>query len=161
MIRPLSPRVEAVFWFLLTATGYFLLASVSLYATKGADNIAAVWPPSGYFLALLLLMPVRMRIVAFAAMAAASMSANMSEGIQVAAAAAYTVANAAEAVIALWLVRRHEAGEMSFMAPRAVGRFCIAALTASAGSAVIATLLTGNGFDFLPSWRPRLRLLRR
>ncbi len=158
MIRPLSPRVEAVFWFLLTATGYFLLASVSLYATKGADNIAAVWPPSGYFLALLLLMPVRMRIVAFAAMAAASMSANMSEGIQVAAAAAYTVANAAEAVIALWLVRRHEAGEMSFMAPRAVGRFCIAALTASAGSAVIATLLTGNGFDFLLSWMTTVAL---
>ncbi|HEV7343463.1 MAG TPA: diguanylate cyclase [Sphingopyxis sp.] len=152
MTRPLSPRVEAVFWFLLTATGYFLLASLSLYATKGADNIAAVWPPSGYFLALLLLMPSRQRIVAFVAMAGASVGANMIEGVPAAAAAAYTVANTAEAIIALWLVRRHDAGEMSFMAPRAVGRFCIAALIASAASAVIATLLTGNGFDFLLSW---------
>ncbi|WP_293704353.1 sensor domain-containing diguanylate cyclase [Sphingopyxis sp. UBA6723] len=152
MTRPLSPRVEAVFWFLLTATGYFLLASLSLYATKGADNIAAVWPPSGYFLALLLLMPSRQRIVAFVAMAGASVGANMIEGVPAAAAAAYTVANTAEAIIALWLVRRHNAGEMSFMAPRAVGRFCIAALIASAASAVIATLLTRNGFDFLLSW---------
>jgi diguanylate cyclase (GGDEF)-like protein/PAS domain S-box-containing protein len=152
MTRTLSPRVEAVFWFLLTATGYFLLASLSLYATKGADNIAAVWPPSGYFLALLLLMPSRQRIVAFVAMAGASVGANMIEGVPAAAAAAYTVANTAEAIIALWLVRRHNAGEMSFMAPRAVGRFCIAALIASAASAVIATLLTRNGFDFLLSW---------
>ncbi|WP_293703437.1 sensor domain-containing diguanylate cyclase [Sphingopyxis sp. UBA6734] len=136
----------------MTATGYFLLASLSLYATKGADNIAAVWPPSGYFLALLLLMPSRQRIVAFVAMAGASVGANMIEGVPAAAAAAYTVANTAEAIIALWLVRRHNAGEMSFMAPRAVGRFCIAALIASAASAVIATLLTRNGFDFLLSW---------
>ena len=74
MTRPMSSRVEAVFWVLLTATGYFLLASLSLYATKGADNIAAVWPPRGYFLALLLLMPVRARAAAFVAMAAASHS---------------------------------------------------------------------------------------
>ncbi|WP_428629878.1 diguanylate cyclase [Sphingopyxis sp.] len=154
----MSPRVEAVFWFLLTATGYFLLASLSLHATKGADNIAAIWPPSGYFLALLLLMPVRARIAAFAAMALASVGANMAEGIQATAAMAYTVANAAEAAIALWLVRRHEPNEMSFMVPRAVGRFCIAALTASAVSAVIATVLTGKGFDFLLSWMTTVAL---
>ena len=47
MTQSLSPRVEAVFWFLLTATGYFLLASLSLHTTKGADNIAAVWQRGG------------------------------------------------------------------------------------------------------------------
>lgn len=158
MTRPLSPRVEAVFWFLLTATGYFLLASLALYATKGADNIAAVWPPSGYFLALLLLMPTRARIPAFLAMAAASVGANMVEGIRAGAAAAYTVANAAEATIALWLIRRHERGEMSFMVPRAVGRFCAAAFAASAASAGIAMLLTGNGFNFFLSWMTTVAL---
>ena len=154
----MSPRVEAVFWFLLTATGYFLLASLSLYATKGADNIAAVWPPSGYFLALLLLMPARARVAAFAAMAAASIGANMIEGIHATAAAAYTVANAAEATIALWLIRRREPGEMSFMVPQAVGRFCVAALAASAASAVVATLLTRNGVDFFLSWMTTVAL---
>lgn len=154
----MSPRVEAVFWFLLTATGYFLLASLSLYATKGADNIAAVWPPSGYFLALLLLMPVRARVAAFAAMAAASIGANMIEGIRAEAAMAYTVANAAEATIALWLIRRREPGEMSFMVPRAVGRFCVAALAASAASAIVATLLTRNGVDFFLSWMTTVAL---
>ncbi len=154
----MSPRVEAVFWFLLTATGYFLLASLSLYATKGADNIAAVWPPSGYFLALLLLMPTRARVAAFAAMAAASVGANMIEGIRAEAAMAYTVANAAEATIALWLIRRREPGEMSFMVPQAVGRFCVAALAASAASAVVATLLTRNGVDFFLSWMTTVAL---
>ena len=154
----MSPRVEAVFWFLLTATGYFLLASLSLYATKGADNIAAVWPPSGYFLALLLLMPPRARVAAFAAMAAASIGANMIEGISAEAATAYTVANAAEATIALWLIRRREPGEMSFMVPQAVGRFCVAALAASAASAVVATLLTRNGVDFFLSWMTTVAL---
>jgi diguanylate cyclase (GGDEF)-like protein len=154
----MSPRVEAVFWFLLTATGYFLLASLSLYATKGADNIAAVWPPSGYFLALLLLMPARARVAAFAAMAAASIGANMIEGIHATAAVAYTVANAAEATIALWLIRRREPGEMSFMVPQAVGRFCVAALAASAASAVVATLLTRNGVDFFLSWTTTVAL---
>src|SRR3546814_15048555 len=79
MTQSLSPRVEAVFWFLLTATGYFLLASLSLHATKGADNMAAVWPASGYVLALLLLMPAypRARVSAFAGMILSSLAANI------------------------------------------------------------------------------------
>lgn len=158
MIRSLSPRVEAVFWFLLTATGYYLLASLSLYATKGADNIAAVWPPSGYFLALLLLMPDRVRYAAFAAMALASVGANISGGVSPLTAAAYTVANAVEATIALLLIRRFEGAEMSFMAPRAVGRFCVATLSASAASAVVATALTANGPDFFLSWMTTVAL---
>ncbi|MBW8294688.1 sensor domain-containing diguanylate cyclase [Sphingopyxis sp.] len=158
MIRSLSPRVEAVFWFLLTATGYYLLASLSLYATKGADNIAAVWPPSGYFLALLLLMPDRVRYAAFAAMVLASVSANISGGVNTLTATAYTVANAVEATIALLLIRRFEGAEMSFMAPRAVGRFCVATLSASAASAVVATALTANGPDFFLSWMTTVAL---
>jgi len=158
MTRPMSPRVEAVFWFLLTATGYFLLASLSLYATKGEDNIAAVWPPSGYFLALLLLMPTRARVAAFAGMAVTSIGANMAEGVAAGTAAAFTVANVAEAAVALWLIRRREPGEMSFMAPRAVGSFCVAALAASAASAIVATLLTRNGVDFFLSWMTTVAL---
>lgn len=154
----MSPRVEAVFWFLLTATGYFLLASLSLYATKGEDNIAAVWPPSGYFLALLLLMPERARVAAFAGMAVTSIGANMAEGVAAGTAAAFTVANVAEAAVALWLIRRREPGEMSFMAPRAVGSFCVAALAASAASAIVATLLTRNGVDFFLSWMTTVAL---
>ena len=158
MIRSLSPRAEAVFWFLLTATGYYLLASLSLYATKGADNIAAVWPPSGYFLALLLLMPDRVRYPAFAAMALASIGANISGGVNTLTATAYTVANTVEATIALLLIRRFEGAEMSFMAPRAVGRFCVATLSASAASAVVATALTPNGPDFFLSWMTTVAL---
>jgi len=152
MTRSLSPGVEAAFWSLLTALGYFLLASLSLYATKGADNIAAVWPPSGYFLALLLLMPARAQLASFAGMGVASFGANLLGGTPPFASAAFTLANASEAYVALWLVRRRHAGDLSFMVPRSVGDFCIATLSASALSASIATALAGTGIDFFFSW---------
>ncbi|MBB6427730.1 sensor domain-containing diguanylate cyclase [Sphingopyxis sp. JAI128] len=152
MTRSLSPRVEAVFWFLLTAVGYFLLASLSLYATKGEDNIAAVWPPSGYFLALLLLMPARARIAGFAGMASASLAANFLGGTPPWTCVAFTLSNGCEAALALWLLGRRETGDLSFMVPRSVANFCFAAFVSGVASASIAWLLTGNGADFFLSW---------
>ena len=161
MKRSLSPGVEAVFWPLLTLAGYGLLANLSLHATRGEDNIAAIWPPSGYFLALLLLMPARSRPASFVAMAAASIAANMLSGTSALASGAFTVANAAEAGAALWLIRRRIPGELSFMEPRAVANFCIAVLAAGALSASIAAAfgwtlgvpaLAGRDIDFFFSW---------
>ena len=152
MTQSPSPRVEAVFWFLLTATGYFLLASLSLHATKGADNIAAVWPPSGYFLALLLLMPARAWIAAFAGMMAASLGANFYGGAPLLTSLAFTFSNGCEAAVALWIMRRREPGELSFMVPRSVISFCIAAFTGSVISAFVAWALAGKGPDFFLSW---------
>ncbi|MGV7121824.1 diguanylate cyclase [Sphingopyxis sp. 550A] len=161
MKRSLSPGVETVFWPLLTMAGYGLLASLSLHATRGADNIAAIWPPSGYFLALLLLMPARARPASFVAMAAASVAANMLSGTSAVISAAFTIANAAEAGAALWLIRRRVPGELSFMEPRAVANFCVAVLAAGALSASVAAALagtlaapglTGRGIDFFFSW---------
>ncbi|MCA0209182.1 MAG: diguanylate cyclase [Proteobacteria bacterium] len=152
MTRSLSPRVEAVFWFLLTATGYFLLASLSLHATKGADNIAAVWPPSGYFLALLILMPPSARVAAFAGMVTASLSANLYGGAPLWSCLAFTFSNGCEALVGLWILRRREPGELSFMVPRSVVSFCVAAFAASFVSAVFAWGLAGKGPDFFLSW---------
>ena len=157
MTRSHSPRVEAAVWSLATAFGYFVLAAVSLHATKGADNIAAVWPPSGYMLALLLLMPAHARLASLVGMAAASVAANMLGGSSLALSAAFTVANGCEACTALWLIRRREAGELSFMVPRSFANFCVAALSASALSASIATALVGaalggRSLDFFLSW---------
>src|SRR3546814_3008653 len=113
MTQALSPRVEALLWFLLTATGYFLLASLSLHATKGADNMAAVWPASGYVLALLLLMPAypRARVSAFAGMILSSLAANIWIGVALATCFAYSFANGSEAAAALWRLRLREPGE--------------------------------------------------
>ncbi|MBE1530114.1 diguanylate cyclase (GGDEF)-like protein [Sphingopyxis sp. OAS728] len=152
MTQSLTPRVEAVFWFLLTATGYFLLASLSLHATKGADNIAAVWPPSGYFLALLLLMPARAWVAAFAGMVAASLGANIYGGAPLLSCLAFTFSNGCEAALALWIMRRREPGELSFMVPRSVVSFCIAAFAASTASAFLAWALAGKSLDFFLSW---------
>lgn len=158
MTRSLPPRVEAAFWLLLTMLGYFLLASLSLHATKGVDNIAAMWPPSGYFLALLLLMPARMRVVSFAGMVTASLTANMLSGAPLLTAAGFTLANGCEAMVALWLLRRREPDAISFTVPRTVGNFCLAALVASIVSASIATLLVGAGADFFLSWMTTVAL---
>ncbi|MDK2760674.1 MAG: diguanylate cyclase [Sphingopyxis sp.] len=158
MTHSLSPKVEAVFWFLVTAAGYFLLASLSLYTTKGADNIAAIWPPSGYFLGILLLMPAQARLLGFLAMVSASIGANMVQGIESLTTAIFTAANVTEAAVAFWLLRRREPGELSFMVPRAVGSFCIAALCASFVSAAMATLLSGKGVDFFLSWMTTVAL---
>ena len=158
MKRPLPPKVETLFWSLLTALGYFLLASLSLYATKGADNIAAVWPPSGYLLAMLLLMPARARVGGMIAMAAASFSANLLAETPAWLAAAFTVANVVEGLVALWLVSRHERGVPNFMATRSIVNFCFAALIASIASAGVATVLTAGSLEFFRSWMTTVAL---
>lgn len=153
-----SSHAEAVFWFLLIAVGYGLLASLSLYATRGADSIAAVWPASGYLLALLLLMPARMRLAAFAGMGLSSLAANMGAATPFWTSLAFVIANMAEATVALWIIRRREPGELSFMAPRAVISFCIAAVAASLVSAACAMLLAGRGVAFFLSWQTTVLL---
>lgn len=147
-----------LFWSLLTALGYFLLASLALYATKGADNIAAVWPPSGYLLAMLLLMPVHARVGAFVGVAVASLSANLLGGASLWLSIAFTVANSCECMLALWVINRRERGLISFMVPRSVANFCFAALAASLFSGSISTLLTGGGFHFFRSWTTTVAL---
>ncbi len=163
MTRTLPPRVEATFWSLLMALGYFMLASLSLHATKGEDNIAAIWPPSGYFLALLLLMPGRARPAAIGAAAVASVAANMLSGAPFLMAAIFTLANSVEAGLAFWIVRRREGEDLSFMVPRAVASFCFAVIVASMASAAIAgggTMLAfgGIGLDFFLSWMTTVAL---
>lgn len=153
-----SPKVEVIFWLLPTVLGYFLLASLSLHATKGADHIAAIWPPSGYLLGLLLLMPARAWPASLAGAALASLAANWLNGVPIATAAAFSAANAAEAAFALWLLRRGEPGELSFMAPRSVTNFCIAVIAASVASALLAAALTGRGVDFILSWTTTVAL---
>lgn len=152
MTRPLPPKVETLFWSLLTALGYFLLATLSLAATKGADNIAAVWPPSGFLLAMLLLAPAGARVGAFVGMVTASVSANMLGGAPLSMSAAFTFANAVEGAVALWIIEHRERGKLSFMVPHSVGSFVVAALTASFASAGIAALLSGGSFEFFRSW---------
>ncbi|MBL8652448.1 MAG: diguanylate cyclase [Sphingopyxis sp.] len=158
MKRPLPPKVETLFWSLLTALGYFLLASLSLYATKGADNIAAVWPPSGYLLAMLLLMPARARAGGMGGMAAASLGANLLAETPLWPSIAFTIANVCEGLLALWLVNRHERAVPTFMATRSVVNFCFAALAASIASAGVAALLTGGSFEFFRSWMTTVAL---
>lgn len=158
MTRSLSPLVERAFWFLLTALGYYLLAAMSLHTTKGADNITAIWPSSGYFLALLLLMPARARPAAFLGMILASTTANLVTGVPPLTAAAFSLANGCEALVALRVLRHREPGDLTFMSPRPVASFCIAALSASLVSASIATLLGGTGIDFFLSWMTTVAL---
>lgn len=158
MIGSLKIRAEAIFWPLLTATGFFLLAHFSLIATKGPENIATIWPSSGYFLALLLLMPTRYRIASFVTTSLANIIVTMTGGASALVAASFAFANGCEAALALWILRRREPDGLSFMAPRAVGNFCLAALAASLTSGVLATLLTQSGTAFFLLWTMTIAL---
>lgn len=152
MTRVWLKRFEAPIWALATALGYFVLAIASLYATKGENSIAAIWPPSGYFLGMLLLMPSRARPATFGLVAMASIAANWLGGTAFVDSLAFTLANVTDAVIAFALIRRHEPGELSFMVPRSVGNFCFAALTATLVGSGLATLLVGENIHFFLSW---------
>src|SRR3546814_13623135 len=57
----------------------------------------------------------RARVSAFAGMILSSLAANIWSGVPLASCFAYSFANGCEAAVALWLIRRREPGELSFM----------------------------------------------
>src|SRR3546814_15502258 len=99
--------------------------------------MAAVWPASGYVLALLLLMPAypRARVSAFAGLILSSLAANIWSGVPLASCFAYSFANGCEAAAPLLLIRLREPGDRSFLVPGSVALFCAAAPRATVVSA--------------------------
>lgn len=132
---------------------YYAAAALSLALTKGLDGIATIWPASGILLATMLFVPPAGRFRYIITAATASMAANLFAGTSPWAAAAFTVANMAEALFATWLIQRHSDGLPSFVDPAGVGSFCLSALATSAGSALLAATLSGSWtMVFLSSW---------
>lgn len=127
------------------ALGYWAAAATALALTRGADGIATMWPASGVLLAALLWLPARLGWRCVALTAVGSVLANLQAGNPLGLSLVFTGANMTEALIAVRLIERTGARRLSFIDPRDVGRFCLAAAVAAAWSAGVAWLGSGLG----------------
>lgn len=87
------------------ALAFGLLAYVSIESTRGEGRIAAVWVPNALALAVLLRLGMRFEPLFILSMMAGNIAANLAVGDTLPKAAGLATANAAEIVIATYLVR--------------------------------------------------------
>lgn len=122
------------------AVAYGVAAAISLWLTRGGDGIAAMWPASGILLAGLLWLPAGGRRWCLAWTGVASLVANLHAGNDAWASLVFTVANIAEGAVGAWIVGATGTRRPSFIDPRDVGRFALAACVAAATSSAVAWL---------------------
>lgn len=141
------------------AAGWFVCAMIALELTQGEDGIAAVWPPSGIFVAALLHMGARGRKLTSSGVALASIVANMWAGSGFFASFGYTIANLIEGWLVFFLMDRGRFRHMLLARPANLIRFAISAIIGGIASTVMAGALSGN-FDtvFLTSWMSTVTL---
>ena len=105
------PSRQTVIKLVLITLGYLVLARMGWYFDIHPENFAAVWPASGYGLAVLLLNHQRdwPRIVL--AIFVAVIIANALNGFTSAMSLAFAGANVAEALLAAWILLRYHHGK--------------------------------------------------
>lgn len=146
-------------WPIVFGLAWLACALVALDLTQGEDGIAAVWPPSGIFVAALLLFGPRRRRITTLYVAAASMISNVWAGSGMLDSAGYTVANLAEGYLVFYLMGASKASLTPLSRPWTTLRFAAAAIVAGCFSGLMAGLLSGNmAYPFLFSWTSTVTL---
>jgi len=136
-----------------TGIGYYVVGLASLLLTRGGLGIATIWPPSGILFAVLLIVPRRRAGWHIAAVALASLGANLGSGTALLMSIGFTVANIAGSALAAWLVRPHGRGGVSLSELTGMIRFCMAALIGTMVSATIAMIVSSvASANFWFSW---------
>lgn len=131
---------------------FYATGLASLALTRGLQSIAAIWPCNAVLLAAFLLAPRRARWRYFAAGGLASLLMNLQAGRSVRLTLAFTAANLAGPALATWLLRRGR-DTPSFVNPRDVGRFGVAAVAAALLGVTLSATLSGLGTPgFAASW---------
>ena len=140
------------------ALAYFASAIIALELTQGKDGIAAVWPPSGFFIAGLLFLDNRRRDHLTAAVAVASLAANLWTGVSLWASISYTVANLIEGYLVFFLMGAHRR-RPRLSEPVNLLRFGGSAIVGGCASAMMAGVLSSNfSSEFLGSWASTVTL---
>ncbi|MBK9266478.1 MAG: MASE1 domain-containing protein [Polyangiaceae bacterium] len=143
-------------WFVMVGGAYFLTAQVSLTFVVEPENIAAIWPPVGLALAVLLLRPRRDWPFIVVAIGLAVTVANLLAGTSLPISLGFAIANAVEPLLAASLMRTvleppikmtrlSEVAALVFLA--ATGSMSVTSLLGAA----VATF--GFGAPFWPAWR--------
>jgi len=139
---------------LATAAIYAALAKLSLALASINPSATPIWPPTGFALAITLLLGYRM----WPAIFAGAFVANFLTTGTVASSAAISLGNSAESLLAVYLINRWSGGSATFETPAGVARF--AAIGLLPGTAISATIgvaslaLTGLAAPntLLPVW---------
>ncbi len=138
----------------LFAVAYAASAELAHWLTLQPRSYAAFWPPSGIFVAALLLSPGRRWAWIALAAGAASLASNLARGTSPGLAAAFLCANLLEALAGAALVRRF-AGQGPVLSSLR-GVLGLIAFSAGGGSALSATLgaaaIAGHGGTFWPTF---------
>src|SRR5439155_939572 len=90
----------------VVALGYFLSAKVGLAFVVQPEGLAAVWPPSGFLLAVLVLSPQRAWAVILGGVLCSNTVANLTAGLSLTISLGFSLANCAESMTAAWLLVR-------------------------------------------------------
>lgn len=98
---PLLSQISIVF---VTSVLYFLSAKLGLLFVVESNNLAAVWPASGIFLAVLLLSPRRLWSGIIVGIALANIYANVTSGVSVPNSIGFALANTLESLVAATII---------------------------------------------------------
>ncbi|MHB9881117.1 diguanylate cyclase [Pacificimonas sp. ICDLI1SI03] len=131
---------------------YFGAAVLGILLTRNLGGIATIWPASGVLLATLILSWRGHWPGYLATVAIASVAANMVGGASAPVAAAYTIANICEGLLAATLLRQEGARHVSVLRIGSLIRLLGASAIAGLLSATLATFLTGGTTGFFLSW---------
>ncbi len=146
------PAFPAQFVYMLAvAAGYYILAQLGLLLVVQPQNMAAVWPPAGFALAVLLRADRRGSWWLLSAIFAANLIVNLSGGNPASLSLGYACANILETPVAAWVLRRYCGPRIDFRRTKDATILVAAALIACALSATFgaaASALQKEGASF-------------
>ena len=141
---------------LAVGIAYFVAARFGLALLTAPDGVAVFWPAAGISTGALIALGPGARIPVVMGTIGATIAANLMGDRTIAAAISFALCNAAEAVIAAWLIHRNTRTPFSLDALRRVLGLFTAAVIASAlsgiGGSLSFVLLQGSSAPFLTTW---------
>ncbi|HEU0061651.1 MAG TPA: PAS domain S-box protein [Hyphomicrobiaceae bacterium] len=135
---------------------YFVAARFGLALLTAPDGVAVFWPAAGISTGALIALGPGARTAVVMGTIGATIAANLMGDRTIAATVSFALCNAAEAVIAAWLIHRNTSVAFNLDALRRVLGLFMAAVIASALSGIGGTLgfvlLQGSSAPFLTTW---------
>ena len=138
---------------LLMGVGYFVLAIISIYFSRGAGDVAHFWYPNAIGIAFLLFYGEQFRWRLLAVLAASNFLANWVAGSSWWLSATFVIPNVVEMVLATWLARHFQVVHDFDQSPQKMLRFIllICLFPSAAGALAGASLISFLEFSpFLP-----------